>query len=604
MDKLKKIYEKCKTSKIACVTITGICFIAVSYGVIFLSQFLLGAGTAEIDDEKIHMGMLCVLILFLSIYAFGLKTKLALILGTFVALALSTANYYTYIFRGNEMMPTDILALRTAMNVAGNYEFHFGKNVILPWVIFVVFFVVCMWIPEYRWKKKWKPRIVSVCMMFALIGLFGYASESYSTTSFGNNGMKTNGFIFNFAMQIKESFVKKPEGYLVEEIDELSRVLQAKVEDGTKKPDIIVIMDETFSDLGVLGIEPSTNQEVTPFIDSLEENTVKGNMVVSVIGGGTCTSEYEALTGNSHLFLQNSASVYQQYVNRESYSVVADMKKEGYKCIAMHPFHANGWKRSSVYEKFGFDETYFLEDFLQTNMIRQYVSDQEMFEKIIEEYEKNKNENNQQLFLFGVTMQNHGGYTYEGPNFEYSITLEGYEKEYKDVEQYLSLIHETDKAVEYLINYFAQEEREVIVVFFGDHQPALDEQFFTEISDVDFDTPEERLRRYTVPFFIWGNYDIQERDAGMISINYLMNEVYQTAGIKMPLYQQFLSEIRKTIPYMNKYAYYSLDKQAFIHLDEASGEEKEMLDLYWNVEYNNMFDHKNRNEEMFPIVKK
>lgn len=89
--------------------------------------------------------------------------------------------------------------------------------------------------------------------------------------------------------------------------------------------------------------------------------------------------------------------------------------------------------------------------------------------------------------------------------------LEGYEQEYKDAQQYLSLLHETDKAVEYLLSYFEKEKREIIVVFFGDHQPSLTEEFMLALSDVAYDTAQERLRRYTVPFFIWGNYDIEEK---------------------------------------------------------------------------------------------
>lgn len=123
------------------------------------------------------------------------------------------------------------------------------------------------------------------------------------------------------------------------------------------------------------------------------------------------------------------------------------------------------------------------------------------------------------------------------------------------------------------------------------------------LSDVAYDTAQERLRRYTVLFFIWGNYDIEEKNAGMISLNYLMNEVYQVAGMEIPPYQRFLSMIREQIPYMNRYAYYSKEQNDFVHLDKAQGQEKELLDLYWKVQYNNMFDRKHRNEVLFPLVK-
>ena len=47
-------------------------------------------------------------------------------------------------------------------------------------------------------------------------------------------------------------------------------------------------------------------------------------------------------------------------------------------------------------------------------------------------------------------MQNHGGYTYTGDNYTKSISLNDYGSKFPEVEQYLSLIHETDKAVEHL----------------------------------------------------------------------------------------------------------------------------------------------------------
>lgn len=598
-----KVYEKCKKSRLLTVLITIISFTVVAYGVVYFTQYLMGVGVAEIEPGKDYLGMLCVLIVFTAIYVVGIRAKWSLIAGTFLILVLTTANYYTYSFRGNEMTPADILAFRTAMSVAGNYQFHFGQNIILPWVLFVIMVIVCIIMPEYRWKSIWKPRVVSFGILLLLTGIFLYTSESHYSISWQNYGTKTNGFIYNFTLQAKELYVEKPEGYDIKEIEQLSTELQSEQIQKENTPDIIMIMNESFSDLSILGQKLNTNQAVTPFIDTLEEDTVKGNLAVSVIGGGTSTSEYEALTGNTHLFLENTSSSYQQYVRKGSYSAVVDLEKMGYKTIGMHPYYASGWNRSSAYDSMGFDETYFLEDFPQENMIRNYVSDQEMYEKVIEEYEKNKNENDQSLFLFGVTMQNHGGYTYEGADFEYSITLDGYENEYRDAQQYLSLIHETDKAIEYLINYFEKEDREVLVVFFGDHQPSLNEAFLTEISDVDYDTAEERLRRYTVPFFIWGNYDIQEKNVGMIGLNYLMNEVYQTAEMTMSPYQQFLSKVREVIPYMNRYAYYSLEKQAFTYWSKAEGKEKEMLDLYWNMEYNNMFDHKHRNEELFPIAK-
>ena len=76
-----------------------------------------------------------------------------------------------------------------------------------------------------------------------------------------------------------------------------------------------------------------------------------------------------------------------------------------------------------------------------------YTSD---FQKIIELYE-NKEEDN--LFIFNVTMQNHGGYEGTWDNFANTVDLSA-QGDFPQAEQYFSLIKETDAAFKELIDYF------------------------------------------------------------------------------------------------------------------------------------------------------
>ena len=75
-----------------------------------------------------------------------------------------------------------------------------------------------------------------------------------------------------------------------------------------------------------------------------------------------------------------------------------------------------------------------------------------------------------------ISMQNHGGYTEKYPNFNEQIRTLG--ASYSDANQYLSLLHESDKALEYLISYFQSVDDPVEIVFFGDHQPSLNTNFY------------------------------------------------------------------------------------------------------------------------------
>ena len=82
-----------------------------------------------------------------------------------------------------------------------------------------------------------------------------------------------------------------------------------------------------------------------------------------------------------------------------------------------------------------------------TKILREYITDEEMFEKLIDKYEENmENDPDTPLFIMGITMQNHGGYKDTYDNFTNTVHYQG--GYYPDADQYLSCIHATDSAVE------------------------------------------------------------------------------------------------------------------------------------------------------------
>ena len=264
----------------------------------------------------------------------------------------------------------------------------------------------------------------------------------------------------------------------------------------------------------------------------------------------------------------------------------------------MHPYIANNWNRPAAYDYLGFDESYFIYDFPDIEYVRGYAGDSSMFDFIISTHEKHSGS---PLFVFGVTMQNHGGYTYNDPDFTNDVSIIGHEGEFFDAEQYLSLIRETDRAVEKLITYFQNVEDEVLIVFFGDHQPTLNDSFY-ETFALATDTLDGLQKRYEVPFFIWANYDIEEKYVECSSLNYLTNYVYEAAGIALPPYNEFLRDMEESIPSINANGYYSLEKGCYLPFEEADGEERQWLDEYEALQYNSIFDKKHRNRVFFPAT--
>lgn len=294
-------------------------------------------------------------------------------------------------------------------------------------------------------------------------------------------------------------------------------------------------------------------------------------------------------------FVNHGISVYQLYIKAPTYSMASHLKSLGYETIATHPFHKQGWSRETVWPLLGFEKTTFLEDYPQANKIRDYVSDQEMFEYIIDKFEHKK----KPMFLYGVTMQNHSGYIPDDSNKEIQVSLKQY-SEYPDAELYTGLIRESDKALKFLIQHFEQVKEKVVIVFYGDHFPGLNKEFYRKVYGKEFSTLQERQKLYKVPFFIWANYETKSIDVPLTSLNYLSNYVYKVAEIELPAYNKFLKDMQQQIPAMNSWGFYSTTHHKFRNYEWADGKEKKMLREYKMLEYNSIFD-KNKNKAFFRI---
>ena len=231
---------------------------------------------------------------------------------------------------------------------------------------------------------------------------------------------------------------------------------------------------------------------------------------MSVFGGGTADSEYEFLTGDNMFMFSQGAIPYQTNFKGVTFmpSIVATFKILGYEAISTHPYFSSGWNRPNVYRAFDFDIQEYIEQYGDADKLRAYVSDQSDFEHLISLYE-NK-ETDEPLFVFNVTMQNHGGYTSKYNNFEQQIKLRNTSGKYPMAEQYLSLLHETDNALKTLITYFDECDEPTVIVFFGDHQVQIEDGFYDELfgkSQSEL-SEEELMRKNLTRFFIWSNFDL------------------------------------------------------------------------------------------------
>ena len=529
-----------------------------------------------------------------------------------IAWGIGMANHYLISFRGRTLFPGDFLTLRTAANVAGNYDYRPDSMQWLTIGIFAAVLVLLSFLPReekrpFDWRGFAPAAAGTAVFLAAFFGtgwVEGLGIEPSMWTTRGN------GLVLNFTVCLKYMKVEKPDSYSQETLAALAGEnpsdtadAAASADGGTRPVNVIVIMNESLSDLSVLpGVE--SNMDAMPFLRSLTENTVKGYAYSSVFGGTTANSEYEFLTGNTTAFLPAGTVPYQMYVSPGDPSLVGQMEALGYTTIAAHPYRSSGWNRPTVYADYGFDEVYFESDFQDRAYMRGdertgYVTDRCDYENLIRWYEEK--EEGQPLFLFNVTMQNHSAYQMAWTNLPKEVWLTGeLENRFQTVNQYLSLVYQSDQAFEDLIDYFSQVEEPTMILLFGDHQPQVATNFYTDVLGTNPDTATAQ-KKQMVPFVLWANYDIPEAQGVELSLNYLSALLMDTANLPMTGYQKFLSQLWETAPVINTVGirdaqgnWYGENAALPEELDGAIEDYKVLL-------YNNVFDKKDRVENFFTL---
>lgn len=474
-------------------------------------------------------------------------------LATVFFLLFGLLNYVVMAFRSTPVVPWDIYSIRTAVSVAGNYKLEPDSHFI---VSFLGLFLLILISSRMSGKKIVSvSRIAGTVVSAVFIFLYTTAVGSAAVISFA--GLDTilftpkvlyrnNGLVTGFLGVMKYLWVEKPKGYSESYLEELIGEYEPE-EAEDDLPNVIVIMNEAFSDLAVYG-DFETDQPYMPFIDSMDQNTWKGFVYTSVKGGNTANSEFEFLTGNSVAFVPAGSVPYQQYVKSPIPSLAYHLKGLGYQSAAIHPYQASGWNRNTVYPLLGFDQQLFKTDFHSPETLRGYVTDKESFHKIVELYEEK--EEGRPLFAFEVTMQNHGGYSkeYEDLTEEVHITaLADKNTQVRAAEKYLTLIKKTDEAWKELVEYFSEQDEKTILLMFGDHQPSdYITNVFARLNGLDTTAESTIHIGYKVPYIMWTNFDVEESAWTDMSVNYLSTALCDMGGIPLTGYQQYEMDLYDT----------------------------------------------------------
>lgn len=552
-------------------------------------------------------GFVILFVLYLLIYSIIGRGTIAIIVVGLMSLVVAYVNHSKIIMRGDPFVPWDIFSAGIAAKISSGYDFYVTKEYVASFFM-IPLILILIRLVYMKPMRKIRIRIASlvIAITFTLLLSFGFILNRGLHTKFDISyplyppleSYQENGTMLSFFLQLNNMRPKGQESNspeLAEDITEkyeklvLEMGLDKKVVSQDTQPNVICIMSESYTDFrSIRDIE--TTMDVMPYYDSILDETMNGNLQVSIFGGGTCNTEFEFLTGFSVSSLLPGSSVYTFYLNERFSSLPSLYKEYGYRTVAIHPFDPEWWDRDQAYPSLGFEEFISQDDFVEPQIVRRFISDHSAFERIIEEYEAT--EDGQPFFGFCVTVQNHADYSERYDNQLYDIQIESFpESDYPYAENYLSLIRESDDALRYLVEYFRTVDEPTIIVFFGDHWATMDHGFYDDLLGMDIKdvSIEDSLSLYETPYFIWANYPIPIGEMGPTSPNFLGQQVLNLSGIQSPAQRACLRVLSTKIAGMSALVIYDHDGKPYFNRQDLDEETLAVLSDYERIQYSSIF---------------
>lgn len=497
--------------------------------------------------------------------------------------------------RAIPLLPWDFSMVGEAFSIIDGYKISVSFQAIIVLAVIGLFALVMR---KYAIQKE-KPirRIVIGMMTLCLLAIFVQKDFVHCDVEMNNPDYrvyqvdkyyKKRGFIAAFLEYCAYlSTEDAPSDYSGETMTKIiHQIGNIPKTDYGQTPTVIAVMSESFWDITRIDTL-NFSRDVLPFFNSLKKESRYGELFSHVLNGGTVVSEFEFLTGFSGEFFPEDYMVYGNFVDEAFPSAVEILRNQGYKATAIHPYIASNYNREAAYQKFGFDETIFDDGFENPELIRNYISDQVVYEKLIKTYEDNRTEGPQ--FIFAVTMQNHGGYwentIYEEGTIPYYTSSYG-EVAQKSIDDYVAGLHESDRALGALVDYFRKVDEPVVIIYFGDHVSNAgpkDDRMLEKTSWHD-DLMKYDYETHKVPFVVWSNYDQISEDLGLMEVGELFPTVFSLYDIKANQFWYYIQNTRDIYGASSKRMVVNTDGRYF-DLSAMTEEQKNNYDVYRLLQY-------------------
>lgn len=524
-----------------------------------------------------------VLLTFLLWFATG-RAGAGFGITTAVVIILTMVNVIKIRLRNDPLMIEDLKLIAEAGGVAGKYNLSLtaGKWLgigIAILLIFIVFFLTrhfCMKV-RHGWGKLRLGGCLVLLIITGVLWKFVYMNDNIYSATINNycginhysnvDEFQSRGFIYPFLYSYKKAIDTPPDGYNKKEAEQILDAYEDKAIPEDKKVNVIAVMLEAYADLSNLVDNDAIDQVYAP-LHEIESQSISGGLVVDVFQGGTVQTERDFLTGYNRLGnFRTPANSYVRYLASQGYTVEGG-----------HPGYDWFYNRVNINRNLGFETYRFFDDyFCNTGMNESTLildSDALFFPELVTLMQDSIEKTGKPYFSFNVSYQNHGPY-YTDILFRQGqvyVTPEdtGWSAESCMIlNNYLGNIADTTAQIQKTLDTLEAYDEPVVFVAFGDHLPWLGDNNSVYIEtgmNISTDTTEGYLNHFTTPFFIWANSaakDVLDHDfsgdAGYMSANFLMNELFEQCGWEGDAYMQYTQTVREVSAVTSMNGLYLID---------------------------------------------
>ena len=236
-------------------------------------------------------------------------------------------------------------------------------------------------------------------------------------------------------------------------------------------PHIVAVQSESFFDARRLldGIKP---QILSNFDRAIAGAEFYGRLHVPAWGANTMRTEFGFLTGISTDAMEvHRFNPYRGFARRPIPSLASLLRSLGYRTLCIHPHPMSFFNRDQVFPQLGFDEFIDIRHFDDKEKCGPYICDAAVTRMIGNIVAKSE----QPLFIFAITMENHGPLHLEKvppkevENLYDTLPPAGFD----DLNVYLRHLGNADAMLGGLIDLLSHHQRDGLLCWFGDHVPSM-----------------------------------------------------------------------------------------------------------------------------------